>query len=95
MDDAAPPDTHTAINAPQSRPPAARTRDDKGRASIHAQRARGHTRAHAHTTYVGRAAHMISRKVRWASVAFWKASKIFFMAMTFLLFLSTPLNTTA
>tara|TARA_B100000787_G_C15992180_1_gene206298 strand:- start:155 stop:295 length:141 start_codon:yes stop_codon:yes gene_type:complete len=38
---------------------------------------------------------MISRKVRWASVAFWKASKIFFMATTFLLFLSMPLNTTA
>ena len=55
MEDAARPDTHTAINTPQSRPPAARTRDDKGRASIHAQHARGHTRAHAHThTYTCR-----------------------------------------
>ena len=39
--------------------------------------------------------YMISRKVRWASVAFWKASKIFLSATTCLVFLSTALKTTA
>ena len=39
--------------------------------------------------------YMISRKVRCASVAFWKASKIFFSATTDFVFLSMALNTTA
>eukprot|EP00962_Isochrysis_galbana_P025335 scaffold7789_cov98-Isochrysis_galbana.AAC.1 len=59
----------------------------------------GGSAAPALLAYAAAGAHtcryIISRKVRWASVEFWKASKIFFSATTFLVFFSTARKTTA